>query len=413
MPAGDTYPRYALRSLKAALEDSPVVLIHGPRQSGKTTLAQMIGTHAGYRYVSFDDEVQLSAAKEDPVGFVADLPPNTILDEIQRAPWLFSALKMAVDRDRSPGRFILTGSTNIFLMPAMTDSLAGRIALLRLFPLAQCEIESTSHRFLDTLFDAAVPVKRYGRLGMELATRIVDGGYPAALARASVPRRAAWYRDYIDILVQRDVRQISRISDLEALPQLLYAAATQTGHMVNVAELGGQLKLTWPTIRDYVNLLERLFLIERIQPWHSNRMKRLIKTPKLHMGDTGLACALLRVDSQALFADRALYGQMVETFVYLELRRLASWQENTIVFHHFRDKDNFEVDIIMERGARELIGIEVKAGATVTAADFRGLNKLRAATPGRFRAGIVLYDGERSVRFGEGLFAVPIRALWG
>jgi len=406
------YPRFAQPRLAEALADTPVVLIHGPRQCGKTTLARMTGDPRGYAYFSFDDDVALGAAAADPVGFVADLPERAILDEVQRAPGLFTALKTAVDRRRTPGRFLLTGSANVLLVPKLADSLAGRMEILRLHPLAQCELAARAPRFLDRLFAGGFKTRMAERLGVELAERVAAGGFPAALARATPRRRATWYRDYIETLVQRDVHDMARIGALDALPRLLTLAAGQTARLLNVSDLASPFQLSRPTIRDYVTLLERVFLLDELPPWHSNRLSRLIKTPKLHLGDTGLACALLGLDASALSRDRATLGQLLETFVFQELRRQASWYETEIRFHHFRDKDGAEVDLVLERGAQQVAGVEVKAAASVTAADFRALRKLKDAAGRRFAAGIVLYDGEASAGFGDGLFAVPIRALW-
>jgi predicted AAA+ superfamily ATPase len=412
MAAPRLYPRFIAPRLREALDDSPVVLIHGPRQSGKTTLARAVGDERGYAYFSFDDAVALAAAEADPAGFVADLPDRAVLDEVQRVPGLFGALKRTVDAHRAPGRFILTGSANVLLVPKLADSLAGRLEILRLHPLAQCELASREPRFLDTLFAGAFKTRSYERLGAELAERIVAGGYPAALARATPRRRGTWYRDFIEAQVQRDVRELARIASLDVLPRLLGLAAAQTACLVNVTDLSAPFQLSRPTIGDYVTLLERVFLLERVQPWHSNRLSRLVKTPKLHLGDAGIACALLGMDGAALVADRQALGRMLETFVFQELRRQASWHETPIAFHHFRDKDGAEVDVVLERGARAVAGVKVKAAATVMAADFRGLRKLREAAGKDFAAGVVLYDGETSAAFGDGLFAVPIRALW-
>jgi predicted AAA+ superfamily ATPase len=412
MNTNKLYPRFAARHLKEALSDTPVVLIHGPRQCGKTTLARLVGDPLGYSYFSFDDPVLASAAETDPIGFVADLPDHAILDEVQRVPSLFPALKMAVDRRRMPGRYLLTGSANVMLLPKLSESLAGRIGIIQLHPLARCELAGKESHFLDALFAGSFRTKKAERLGKELAELVSDGGYPAALARPNLRRRAAWYRDYIETLTQRDARDLIHIRSLDVLPRLLEHAAGQTARLMNVSELAGPLQVSRTTIREYLTLLERMFLIDELRPWHSNRISRLIKTPKLHLGDTGLASVLVGLDAAALAKDRPALGPLLETFVFQELRRQASWSEEDIRFYHFRDKDNFEVDIVLERGAYEIAGVEVKASATVTEADFRGLRKLRDAAKNRFAGGIVLYDGETCVSFGDSLYAVPIRLLW-
>lgn len=406
------YPRFAESRLTEALADSPVVLIHGPRQCGKTTLARKVGGRLRYAYLSFDDDVARNAAEADPAGFLAGLPGRTILDEVQRVPALFTALKAIVDRDRHAGRFILTGSANVLLVPTLADSLAGRMEIIRLYPLAQCELARRAPRFLDVLFGDEFKTRHTPRLADDLSTRIVAGGYPAALARTAGRRRATWYRDYLDALVQRDVRDLTRIRSLDALPRLLALAAAQTAQLLNVSDLAAPFQLSRPTIHDYVTLLERVFLLETLPPWHNNRLSRLIKTPKLHLGDTGLACALLGIDAAALAADRTSMGHLLETFVFQELRRQASWHDDALAFFHYRDKDGVEVDIVIERGARQIAGIEIKASATVTVADFRGLRRLKEVSGKHFAGGVVLYDGETSASFGDGLHAVPIRALW-
>lgn len=412
MAAALLYNRQAESVLAEALADSPVVLLHGPRQCGKTTLVKKLGDARDYAYTSFDDDVQRAAAAADPVGFVDGLPERVILDEIQHVPGLFTSLKAAVDRDRRPGRFLLTGSANVLLVPRLADSLAGRMAIERLHPLAQCELGDTSADFLDRLFAADFSTRKLARLKTELPERIVAGGYPAALARPQGRRRANWYRDYIDTLIQRDVRDLARISALDALPRLLRMAASHTAQLFNLSDLAAPFQVSRPTIGSYVTLLERIFLLERLPPWHSNQARRLVKTPKLHLGDTGLACGLLGLNADALAADRTQLGPLLETFVFQELRRQASWHPHDHSFFHFRDRDQVEVDIVIERGTRQVAGVEIKAAATVTTADFRGLRKLRDTAGKRFAGGAVLYDGETSASFGGGLFAVPIRALW-
>jgi len=405
-------PRYLAPRLREALADTPAVLIHGPRQSGKTTLARLVGEPRGYRYVSFDDEAVQGAARRDPIGFVEGLGPRAILDEVQRVPGIFTSLKAAIDRRRTAGRFILTGSANVLLVPNLADSLAGRMGILRLHPLAQCELLGRRPRFIEALFRGGFRTRITDRLGTALAERIVGGGYPAALAKRTPARRRAWYRDLVETQIQRDVRDVARIHSLDALPRLLTLTASYTARLLNVSDLAAPFQMTRQTIHDYVTVLERIFLLDRLPPWHSNRLSRLVKAAKLHMGDTGLACALLGIDAVALHRDRDRLGPLLETFVLQELRRQASWYAKPVDFFHYRDRDDFEVDIVLERGAASVAGVEVKAAATVTDADFRGLRKLRDAAGKQFAAGVVLYDGTAATRFGDNLFAVPLRSLW-
>ena len=391
-------PRLAEPAVEKALADTPVVLVHGPRQCGKTTLTTRVGDRLGYDYFTLDEDAVRMAARSDPAGFIAELPERAVIDEVQRAPDLFLAIKVAVDRRRAPGRFLLTGSTNILLLPTLADSLAGRMGTVRLHPLAQCEIERKPPALLERLLRGDFKVRRGRRLGEELATRIAGGGFPAALARKAPARRAQWYADYIESLVQRDVRDLARIGSLHALPKLLRLSAAQTARLLNVSELAGAFQISRPTIRDYVTLLERLFILEELAPWH--------------LTDTGLACSLLGLSPAALWNDRETLGQLLESFVYGELRRQSTTADSPIEFFHFRDRDGAEVDIVLEHSGSRVTGVEVKAASTVHPADFRGLRKLREAAGRRFACGVVLYDGEFTVGLGDGLFAVPVSELW-
>ena len=405
------YRRYAEIPLVEALADSPAVLVNGPRQCGKTTLVRLVGEPRGYQFISFDDDVARAAAETDPAGFVAGLPERVILDEVQRVPSLFTALKREIDRDRIPGRFLLTGSSQVLLLPSLSDSLAGRLEVLLLHPLSQCEIDKGVPNFLDDLFRGAFETSTASRLGDELALRVASGGYPAALTRSTVRRRANWYRNHVETQLQRDVRDMSRVRSLDVLPRLLTAAASQTARLYNLSDLASPFQVSRPTIGEYVGLLDRLFLIERLPPWHSNRLSRLVKTPKLHIGDTGIGCALLGLDDKALTQDRSVLGQFLETFALQELKRQAVCQEQPMSFYHYRDKDQVEVDIVIERGVMAVAGVEVKASATVFPSDFRGLHKLKQAVGDRFASGVVLYDGEIASSFGDQMFAVPMRLL--
>jgi predicted AAA+ superfamily ATPase len=286
--------------------------------------------------------------------------------------------------------------------------------IIQLRPLAQCEIAGKKPSFIKRLFNADFnPASNhiiYPRLGESLADIICQGGYPAAIARPTAKRRSAWYRDYIITIIQRDVQDIARIRNLDILPKLLALAASQTARLFNAADLASPFSISRPTIREYLALLEQIFMIEQLQPWHTNRLSRLIKTPKMHLTDTGLVCALSAGNSQTLWRDKTLLGQYLETFIYQELRKYADWHDAALHFYHFRNKDQVEVDIIIEQG-RQLAGIEIKAAATVTQSDFKGLKKLRDACGEQFAAGVVFYDGESILAFGERLFAVPISLL--
>ncbi len=414
MPSETTasIPRLAVGLLSEAAEDAPVVLVHGPRQSGKSTLVRDYGEPRGYRAMTFDDDGVARAALADPAGFVGELPDRVILDEVQRVPEIFLALKLAVDRDRRPGRFLLTGSSNILLLPRLADSLAGRMAIVRLHPMAQCEMLQSKPSFLDHLLAGKFAVASSRRQGQSLAARIVQGGFPALLSLPTPARRARWHRDYVESIVQRDVRSIARIASLDSLPRLLELLAGQTARVLNISELASPFGLSRPTLRDYVTLLERQFLVEELPAWHTNRISRLVKSPKVHLADTGLACSLLGLNADALWKDRDAFGQMLETFVYGELRRQASGRDERIAFHHFRHRDGAEVDIVLEHGGGIVSGVEVKASSTVRPSDFSGLRALKKACGKRFGCGVIAYDGEMCVGFGDGMFAVPIERLW-
>ena len=404
------YRRIAETAVSAALADTPVVLIHGPRQCGKTTLAQQVGRKRRYRYYTFDDAGTLAAARTDITGFVARLERHAILDEVQHVPELFAALKPIVDVNRNSVRFILTGSSNILLMPRLSDSMAGRMEVIRLFPLSQSEIERLPPAFIDVLFSAEQKFEHTGRQGRALPERIARGGYPVVQKRTP-KRREDWYANYIDALAQHDVREMTHIGSLDAIPKLLALAATQTGRLVNLSQMASSFELSRPTIASYLTLIERLFLIDYLQPWFSNRAKRLIKTPKLHFGDTGLACSLLRCGAAELDEQRELLGQLLETFVFGELSKQAGARPERVALYHLRDKDGYEVDLVLQIGNR-FAGIEVKAASSVGPADFSGLRRLRELVGPRFHSGVVLYDGDNVLPFGEGFLAVPVSTLW-
>ncbi len=408
------YARQIESHLKETMEVSPVVLIQGPRQCGKTTLAQMVGHPAGYAYRSFDDEDIRHFAQTDPIGFVNHLPERVILDEVQKVPRLFSSIKLSVDRNRTAGRFILTGSVNVLQVRQITDSLAGRMQIIRLHPLSQSEIVRTPPTFLDALFSSGFKHRQRNLTDEKIENRIVAGGYPAALRLSGERQRMNWYKNYIEALVQRDVPDISNIRSPDILADLLALAAAQTAQLLSVNGLASSFQLSRPTVHDYLSLLKKMFLVETIPAWHNNRVKRLIKTPKLHLGDTGITCALMNLNQRTLASDRSLFGHVLETFVFQELHRQASGHKEPHKFFHYREKmdKETEVDIVIQRGAFDLAGVEVKASATINKSDFHGLRRLKAAAGKHFACGVLVYNGETSGKIDDKLYAVPLQALW-
>ena len=404
------YPRFAKTRIEDALSDTRVVLISGPRQSGKTTLATEIASDK-VPFLTLDDATVLQSAIDDPVGFVRGLD-RAVIDEIQRAPDLLLAIKKTVDDDKRAGRFLLTGSANLMTIPKVADSLAGRMEIVRLLPLSQTEILETKSGFIDRAFEALTPVVDKQVIGDELVETVLSGGYPEALGRKRWGRKQDWYHDYLDAIVQRDVRDVAQIEQLAIMPKLLAVLAEHSGQLVNYSGIGAAVGLNHVTTQKYVRVFESLFLVHSLQPWFTNRLKRLTKSPKLHFLDAGLLSAMRSVTPDTVKKDKTPFGSILETFVFSELRKIATWSEQRCTFSHFRDKDRNEVDIVLENRRGEIVGIEVKSSATVTSSDFSGMRRLAQACGDKFTQGLVLYDHDQVVPFAGNMFAAPISSLW-
>jgi predicted AAA+ superfamily ATPase len=403
--------RKARPIVETALADTRVVLIAGPRQAGKTTLARQF-SGSDRPYITLDDVGSLNAARTDPIGFIRGIK-RAVIDEVQRAPELMLAIKESVDRDDEPGRFLLTGSANLATIPAIADSLAGRLAVVPLLPFAQSEIRSTPGRLLDRLFAGEEPyVAEDTVVGDDLMLTVLRGGYPEVLRRTTHGRRTAWLQDYVNLILDRDVRDIASIDQLDRLPRLLDVLAEHAGQMVNHSSFGAALGLSSITAQKYVAILERLYLIRTLVPWSNNRLNRLVKTPKLHFLDTGLLAALREDEANALRDNKTRFGPLLESFVVSELLKLESWSDRRLSFSHYRTKDRDEVDVVIEDRRGRIVGIEVKASATVKSDDFRGLRQLQEAVGERFVRGLVLHDHDRVTPFGEKLQAAPLSLLW-
>ena len=406
------YARYVHKKILTALTDTPVIIVVGPRQSGKTTLVKQI-MDDDWSYITLDDINQLQFAKNDPVGFIRQCTAkHVIIDEVQRVPELMLPIKQAIDENRLPGRFLLTGPANALVLPRVADSLAGRLEIISLLPLTQCEIRGTPSTFLNTIFFGKAPESREIRIREQLISHVISGGFPEALQRTEDTRRIAWYNQYIFSIVQKDMKDLGQIEYLDVVPKLIQIMCNQAGQLVNYTAVGNLLGLSRQTIIKYLQLLEQLFIFQELPAWHRNQNKRLIKTPKAHLVDSGLLCALRRINHEKINRNPLLFGPLLENYVLCELRRLASWFDEPLYFYHYRDKDQVEVDIVIETMSGDVIGIEVKASATIRKQDFEGLERLRKTAGNNFRMGILLYDGDHTNALDETIFSAPIGSIW-
>lgn len=405
------FPRWAASRLAEVLSDTPVALVTGPRRAGKTTLVRLLVDEAR-PYRTLDDPSMLDAARTDPVGFVRGLD-RVVIDEVQRVPELLLAIKRSVDDDYRPGRFLLTGSANVMTLPRVADSLAGRIETVPLLPLAQGEILGTDPGFLHAAYTGRFSPPRHPVLGPDLVERVLAGGFPEALARPQEHRRQAWARSYVSSVLTRDLRDIAAVEKLTDLPRFVRILAEHSGQLVNFSRIAAAIGVSYKTAQRYVGLLGQVFLVATLDPWYTNRVKRLIKTPKLHFLDPGLLGSSLGLTTPATAERRKAFGPVLESFVYAELLKLASRYGHRFTLYHFRDHQGREVDIVLEREDGAISGVGIKAAATVRSDDFAGLRALAEAAGPRFVKGMLLYDGEVTVPFGADFAAVPLSCLWG
>ena len=405
------YPRLIQARIVEAMMDTPVVLLAGPRQAGKTTLVRQMAEQ-GLRYLTLDDELTLLSAREDPVGMIRSLD-RAVIDEIQRAPQLLLAIKKSVDEDRRPGRFLLTGSANLMALPTVADSLAGRMETLSLLPLSQSEMHANATNWIDAAFAGRLLKVDTPLLGEALVEAVLRGGYPEAISRTTARRRTTWARQYIESIIQRDIRDVASIEKLDQLPRLLRGLAQMAGQMCNYTQLGGQVGLDGKTTARYVGVFEQMYLLKRVDVWARNRLNRVVKTPKLQFIDSGLLATLVDLGTAEVQQDRRRFGNVLETFVYGELLKHTTTADGDYRLLYYRDADKYEVDVVIENAAGQLVGVEVKASATVKPSDLRGLKKLASVAGDQFKMGVLLYDGTETMPLGDGLWAAPLSSLWG
>ncbi|MDR1536293.1 MAG: ATP-binding protein [Planctomycetota bacterium] len=408
-------PRHIYAKLRDALSDTPAVLLRGARQTGKTTLAKSLCAEEGRNYLTFDSVSTLAAAKADPAGFVRELNKPVVIDEIQRVPEVFLPIKADIDENRNPGRYLLTGSANAMTLPGIADSLAGRMEVLTLFTLSQGEIAGEHDDFIAKMFEPefnppslSVPVKT----AKDIFSLMVMGGYPEIATRARPERRAAWFESYLTTLVERDARDLANIQDRGVLPRLFSLLAARGGTLHNAADLGRTLGLNGMTLARYTAILEAMFLVWFLPAWSVNLGKRLLKSPKVNLSDSGFACHLCGADEKRLSLDSALAGRLFESFVATEMRKQASWSDENVRLYHYRSQSGDEVDLVFENRSGQIAGMEIKLSNGVAPRDYKGLSRMRDALGDRFRRGVLIYTGSDILPLGEKLVALPIGALF-
>lgn len=414
------YSRYAADQVVTALADTPVVVIVGPRQSGKSTLAERIALERGARMVSLDEAGPRAAANADPTQFIEkpDLP--LFIDEFQKAPALLDTIKSRVDRarrggHRPAGMFLLTGSANVWSTMKISESLTGRAERIHLWTLSQGEISGRRESFLPELLAGRVPWVERQPIGREpIAETVVRGGYPEMVGRPPGSRRAQWLSSYLEMTLERDVRDLTdRARRLDDLPRLLQVVGTRMGSLVDLTSIGRAIEMKRDSVRRYLRLLELLFLVRQVPAWSQNLTQQLIKRPKLWITDSGLACQLAGFDEARFVADETgMAGLLFENFIASEVLKQTDRLDRRVGLHHFRTPGGREVDIVGETNDGSVFGIEIKLGATPRKSDFSGLAHLRDALADRFKAGVVLNTGSETLPFGDRLWAVPVAGLW-
>ena len=409
------YQRYIATPITEALKDTPVILINGARQTGKSTLCRQLvrdGVFDG-EIMTMDDPTTLAAALADPLGFLQDLSRHAIIDEVQRAPQLFLSIKKVVDENRKERRLILTGSADVMTLPQVADSLAGRIEIHHLWPLSQAEIVGKRSNFLNTLVTPDGRFHAHKSNWKNIIEDIRTGGYPEALQRENEGRKAKWFESYIDAVLQKDISNLANIEGLTQIPNILHLISTRIGSTVNLSDIARLSGVKNTTFQRYMALLEHVFLILRIPAWTPNIEGRFVKSPKMFINDTGLLCHLRGEGIDSLIENRTTAGAFLENFIVMEIVKQLSWSGLFLKPYHFSVHSGAEVDLILEDRKKQLYGIEIKSTASVSQNDFKGLKRLAEIAGEKFQRGIVLYGGDQVVGgFGENLQAVPIPAVW-
>lgn len=397
--------------LKKAISRSPVVLLNGARQVGKSTLTLEF-VQDGFNYITLDDELTYLSAKNDPYAFIKNIKKPVIIDEVQRVPELFLPIKIDVDNNRKPGSYLLTGSANPLLIPRLGDSLAGRMEIIDLMPLSQGELLGVKENFVDTVFEDKDIYKITPELSKEdLYKKILKGGYPS-VQNLDEEDSIAWMRSYLNLILQKDIKDLAQIEKITELPNILKILAYQVANLLNVSEISRDAKMVSQTVHRYITLLETIFLINLSPSWHTNLTLRITKSPKVYLVDSGLLTYLLGVELNNAFEENFQMGKVTENFVVNELRKQITWSKTNPEMFHFRTSNGQEVDIILQNRAGKIIAIEVKSGQNVSLSDFKHIKLLQEKMGKKFIKGFVVYTGNQIIPFGDDIFAIPINLLW-
>ena len=335
-----------------------------------------------------------------------------MIDEVQRAPELFLAIKLNVDRDRRPGKFLLTGSANVLNLPKLADSLAGRMEIIDLLPFSQSELEDRPSNFVDSVFEESF-VPRFDKEDIKgLIDRMLRGGFPEPSLRSSQSRRDAWFTNYVRTLLERDVKDVANIDGLAQMPLLLRLLAARAGQTLNAAGLATETGIPYTSLKRYLSLLETIFLLRLVNTWSTDRSRILTKAPKAYLVDTGLLCYLGNLSAKALLDDPLRLKPVLENFVALELQKQCSFGESKPWVLHLRTIRHLGVDFVLESRQGEVVGIQVKSGTTLHEDDADGLRFLRDLAGDKFVRGVVLYCGSEIQPLDATITGIPIGALW-
>lgn len=399
------------------MRDEPVIVLQGPRAVGKSTLLRELARARGREVIDLDDLGTRDAVRADPALFVRGESP-VLIDEFQHVPEMLDAIKAELNRDGAPGRFVLTGSTRYTTLPTAAQALTGRAHRVDILPLSQGEIGGVREDFAEVLLsdpsllvDPSPPVIARE----EYVGRVVTGGFPMALARARAADRARWFDDYLELVIERDVLELSRVHQRRQLPLLLRQLAGQTAQVLNIASAARAIGMEKSTAESYTKLLESVFLLHQLPAWGTTLGPRVGAAPKVHVVDSGLAARLLRLTERKLGAATAPalteFGHLLETFVVGEVYKQLDWLDGPVARGHWRTHDGDEIDLVIEREDGALAAVEVKAASRVSARELRSLLKLRAKLGSQFLGGVVLYTGARSYTQ-DGIQVLPISRLW-